>query len=414
MRLNILFITLDFPYPLNAGGNVAIFYRIKELSKRGHNIFLFSASPSTINKETIKSLKKYCRYIKVYTPRKTEVLFNLFRFPLLPISGIRRYSKKMQRDINAFLISQKIDILFIEHSIMAIYLPKDHLKTIKSILVLHALGYKSLFRLAKELPIFSIKKLIYYIESLKMKRFEYNIFKLNKFDEFWFYSIDDINDILRKTRKSIKNKIKLIPIGTEPKIDFQVKQKIFPGVSLTDKVILTIGCMDSPINEDYVRWFVKDIFPKIKKNVPKAKFCIIGKNSKNKLKDIVSKDIIVVGEVSDLKPYLNRCDLYVVPVRTGAGLRVKLLDGFSARKIIITTPIGIEAIKDIKPNIHLLLAKNEEEFANKAIDVLKNPRKYNYIAENGFKFFKENFSVETVGAVIENNLISIVQSERLK
>jgi len=407
MKLKILYVNLDFSYPLKSGGNVALFYRISELSKKGHQIYLFLATRANVGETSINELKKYCKNVKVYKVGKLELILNLLVFPLMPIRTIRRFSRRMHKDIRDFLSSTKIDVFLVEPSNMAVYFREEYsdtVKSYKSVIVFQELVYKSLLREARYLP-FSLKKLIFYIESFKTKRFEYNVFKSNMFDEFWFYSTDDIHDV--KKFPKLKDKIRFIPVGVELKKDSEIRAKEVPGVAQNDKMILIIGSMDNPSNEDAVRWFAKKIFPEIKCRVLNAKFCIIGKNSKHKLRDIVSKDIIIIGEVPDIKPYLNRCDLYAVPQRGGAGVRVKLLDGLSAKKIVITTPIGVEAIKDIKPDIHFLLARNEEEFANKTVEVLEKPEKFEEIAENGFNFFKQLFSVEAAGNIVEEYLLNL-------
>lgn len=407
MSLNILCVTTDFPYPLRSGGDVALYYRIKELSKKGHHIYLFSTTRSTVKEESIQELKRYCNNVKIYEIGKSELLFNLFIFPLMPFRTIRRFSRKMQRDIKNFLNSNKIDIFLIEHSNMAVYFSKEHPKDIKSVLVFESLAHKSFFREAKHYPsFFSFKKLISYIESFKTRPFEYAIFKSNIFDEFWFYSTDDIQDVLTKFPK-LKDKIKFIPVGVELKIDSEIKTEEIQGLASNDKMILTIGSMDNPSNEDATRWFAGKIFPKIKSKIPNAKFCVVGTNSKYKLKDISSENIIVIGEVPDLRPYLNRCDLYVVPQRGGAGIRVKLLDGLSAKKVVIATPIGVEAMENIEPGVHFLLARDEKEFADKAVEVLKDPEKFEKIAENGFNFIKTFFSTEVVGNIVEEYLLNL-------
>lgn len=406
MKLNIGIVTKDCIYPLNAGGSVAVYYRIKELSKKGHNIYLFLATSLPIEENQIRELKKYCKEIKIYLVGKTNFLINLLKHPLFPYPLLKRFSKTLQNDIEAYISSNKINLLMIEYSILGVYFPKKRFEGVKNILVLAALSYKSLFRLFKTASFFPLKKIILYIEAYKIRRFEYKILKAKNIHEFWFYSVDDINDVVEKL-PDIKNKIKFIPIGVESKIDYQIKPNEIPGITPNTKMILNIGNMQSPINVDSAVWFARKIFPKVKCEIPNAKFCIIGKYSKQKLNNIASEDILLMGEVQNLIPYLSRCDLYVVPLRSGAGIRVKLLDGLSAKKIVLTTSIGVEAIEDIKPNIHFLLAKDEEEFANKSIDVLKNPEKYKEIAENGYNFFKENFSVEVVGNIVEKHLLRL-------
>ncbi len=407
MKLNILYITVDFPYPLNSGGSVSAYFRIRQMAKRGHNIFLFSSTTFPVQKESIDELKKYCKDIRIYQIGKGELIFNLLLFPVMPIRNIRRFSRKMKKDIAEILNSNKIDIVFFCHYQTASKLFDEYLKNIKCVMFIGDINYKNLLKVAKQSSFFSLKKLLFYTEAYKTKLIEEKVFNLPLIDEFWFASEDDIKDILSKF-PILKNKIRFMPTGMELKYPFEDKLEEIQDFSNNDKVILLVGSMNNLSSEDSARWFASEMFPRIKSKVPEAKLCIVGKNSKNKLSDISSEGVIIVGEVPDLKPYLKRCDLYVVPLRIGAGIRIKLLDGLSAKRVVITTPMGIEAINDIIPDFHLIVAKDENEFVNKSIEVLKNPEKYNKIAENGFNFFKEFFSEEAVGNLVEKNLINLV------
>jgi len=407
MALRLLWVVPDFPWPLNSGNSVAVYNRIKELNKKGHQIYLFSNTRSPVKQESIDAMKEYCEDVKVYQLGASELMRNLFFSPSMPFRIARRFCREMKRDISNSVTSSKIDVILIEHSINVVYFPKEHSKIVKSVVLFQSLTYKSFFREAKHYPsFFSPKKFISYIESFKTKPFEDNIFKSKMFDEYWFYSSDDINDVV-SMYPYLKDKIRFIPIGIE-KREYSGSEPIpIRGLTPADKMILLIGSMNNPSNEDSARWFAQKIFPKIKSKVPNAKFCVVGTNSSYKLKDIASEDVLIMGEAPDLRPYLHRCDLYVVPQRGGAGVKTKFVDGLSAKKIIVVTPMGVEAIENIEPNVHFLLARDEEEFANKSVEVLKNPQKFMEIAENGFDYFMNNFSVEAVGNLSESYLLDL-------
>lgn len=405
MNLNIVWITPDFPHPPTSGV-VGIYNRIKELSNRGHSIYLFAVSNIPVAKESISELRNYCKGIFTYKINTYETIYNLFTNPLIPLRTLKRFSKKVQKDINSFLRSNNINVLIIEHSVMGVYLPKYSHEPLKRVLMIHTIVHKAWLDSIKFLPFFSFKKLIFYIEAFKTKRLEHKIFNRDEFDEYWLNSKTEIQDIVINFPK-IKKKTKYIPLGLEPKVDLEVRSYEGLDISPTTKMILNIGSMDNPSNEDAARWFGKEIFPRIKYEVPEAKFYIVGKSSSHKLKDIVSEDVIVVGEVKDLKPYLNRCDLYVIPQRSGGGVRTKFIDGLSARRIIVSTTIGVEGVEGAEQGKNFLLAQNEDEFVKMAIDVLKSPKKYKETAENGFNIFTTFHTLKVMGDRLEEYLMNL-------
>jgi len=241
---------------------------------------------------------------------------------------------------------------------------------------------------------------MYGLESIKTKWHELRILREDLFDAYIFYSKSDRDEVERMF-PSLGNKLYFITVG----VDFEAFHRSMiieiPGVDQHNKVILFVGSMDHPGNEDAARWFAAHIFPQIARKVPSAKFLIVGRHAARKVGDLSSKDIIVVGDVPDTVPYLNRADLCVVPLRGGAGVRVKLLEALAARKIVISTRIGIEAL-DLHNNEHLLIAEDEEDFAQKAVDVLSRVEMYDRLAQAGYEAVKQKYSSERIGEEVES------------
>src|SRR5439155_354663 len=121
----------------------------------------------------------------------------------------------------------------------------------------------------------------------------------------------------------------------------------------------------------------------VQRKVPGARFVVVGRGANRKLRDLAREDIIIVSDVPDLTPYLHRCQVYVIPQRGGGGVKVKLLDGLSAGRIVVSTAVGTEAIDDLRPGQHYLLAGNADEFARSVVAVLEDPVRFQDVAENG-------------------------------
>ena len=407
MTLRIAWVAPDFPWPLNSGNSVAIFNRIKELSAKGHQIYLFSTTRCVVDDESIDVLKAHCKSVRTYRLGTQELIRNLLFSPLMPFRTARRFSREMKQDICTCLLSRQLDVLLIEHSAMAAYLPANHSAPVKTVILFQSLAHKSFLNEATYYPArFSYKRLASYVESLKTKFFENHIFKSNICDEYWFYSAADMSDVLAEY-PHLEHQIRFIPIGVETREDLNSESPPIRNLSPIDKMILLVGSMNNPSNEDAARFFARRILPRIREKVPRAKFCVVGTNALRKLKDIASPHILIIGEVADLRPYLRRCDLYVVPQRGGGGVKTKLVDGLSAKRIVVATPAGVEAMADIKPDFHFLLAGDQEEFSEKSIQALNNPAKFAEIAENGLRYFKGRFSVEVAGEVAESYLLRL-------
>src|SRR5438105_6600906 len=98
-----------------------------------------------------------------------------------------------------------------------------------------------------------------------------------------------------------------------------------------------------PSNADGVRWFMPDVFPRVRSLAPAASMTIIGPRPPRDLALLANGDSIrVTGYVPDLAPYLSGAALMVVPVRAGSGMRVRILEALARGVPVVTTSMGAE------------------------------------------------------------------------
>jgi glycosyltransferase involved in cell wall biosynthesis len=137
--------------------------------------------------------------------------------------------------------------------------------------------------------------------------------------------------------------------------------------------VTTLGTMSWPPNADAVRYFIESIYPRIKSELPEARFTVIGANPPPEIRSLASRDssIEVTGYVDDIRAALDGTGAFVVPLRIGSGIRVKILDAMAMGLPIVTTSIGCEGIELI-PGEHALVADNPAHFAESVIRLLRD------------------------------------------
>jgi glycosyltransferase involved in cell wall biosynthesis len=107
------------------------------------------------------------------------------------------------------------------------------------------------------------------------------------------------------------------------------------------------------------------------------------------------------GYVENMAAHLFREDIYLCPLRVGAGVRFKLLEAFAAGMATVSTTLGYEGIPCI-PGEHLLVADTEREFADAIRFLLDRPDEKERIGDNAREFAVENYSVEAAGQLLES------------
>ena len=123
-----------------------------------------------------------------------------------------------------------------------------------------------------------------------------------------------------------------------------------------------LASMDWHPNQEAVNWFLDKVWNEIQANFPLSKLYLAGRGMTKKLKNLDMNNVEIVGEVHSAKDFIVEHDIMIVPLLSGSGMRVKLIEGMALGKTIITTSIGAEGI-DAENNKHLIIADTPEEFA---------------------------------------------------
>jgi polysaccharide biosynthesis protein PslH len=131
------------------------------------------------------------------------------------------------------------------------------------------------------------------------------------------------------------------------------------------------GAMDWPPNQDAVAWFARDILPLIRRDYPGAVTWIVGRNPPSSVRALerAHPDLRITGAVDDIRPYLNRAPVYIVPMRSGSGTRLKVFEAMASGKAIVSTAIGAEGLP-VEHEKNILLAETPEDFARECVRLL--------------------------------------------
>ena len=237
-----------------------------------------------------------------------------------------------------------------------------------------------------------ISKTYWYLNYLKIQRYE-KIY--NNFDSCILVNKKD-KEILEKT---IKTKLDVISNGVDTKFFKNNTEK-------TEPKIVFLGDMSTPPNNDAVKYFVEEIYPKVlnEKEIP---FCIVGRNPSEYIENLKNKNISVTGSVDDVRKYLNKGTIFVTPMVSGTGIKNKILEAMSMNLPVVSTSTGINGIDAIN-NKEYLLADNPDIFATQVIKLAENPELYEFIGNNARKFVKENYSWEHAMNKMENIIKSLI------
>lgn len=160
------------------------------------------------------------------------------------------------------------------------------------------------------------------------------------------------------------------------------------------------GSMDWLPNEDAVLFFAEEILGQVKEHVPAVTVTVVGRNPSRRLLRGVSRypEINVVGSVPDIRPYVGRHALYVIPLRIGSGTRIKLYEAMAMGKAVVSTSIGAEGLP-VTSGEHLVLADGPADFAAAVVRLLTDRAARMRIEVAARDFVERNFSWESAASV---------------
>jgi polysaccharide biosynthesis protein PslH len=168
-----------------------------------------------------------------------------------------------------------------------------------------------------------------------------------------------------------------------------------------DPVILHLGTMFWPPNVEGVLWFAEAVLPQVLAELPEARFVVAGKDPPASVRALAKAEsplqgrVEVTGYVADPTPLLSQSGVFVVPLKAGGGMRVKVIDAWQWGIPIVSTTLGAEGI-DTRPGENILLADEPEAFAAAVVRLLTDRELARRLRQNGRRWVEERYNWRTV------------------
>lgn len=392
--------------PTDNGHRVVYCNRVIGLASLGHRIYLCAFVDNDLEFSYRDALLKYCEDVSLFRREKGGKV--RLQSILLPVHIAKRHSKEFQEEVDRYLREKNIDVLLIDSINMAQYQPNRIGAHVLTVLGVHNIDHILLLRsaLIQRNP---MKKLFLLNEALKTLVYERRIYKNNTFDLFSFISRTEWDNIMKKcpAAKTIYS-----PIGVYDNAcssDEQVAD------SKPTKTLMFVGNMSYFSNVESISWFVHRVYPYVLEHAENVRLCIVGKQPGKEIYELANAyhNIEIIGDVPSTIPLLSLADIVIAPMVSGAGVKVKILEALSARRIVVTTRLGVEGT-DLLDGKHLLVVEDFDErgFASKCVEILRNKDRFQCIAENGYNYVIRNYSWEKVVRDFNDDILTALKVKR--
>lgn len=183
-----------------------------------------------------------------------------------------------------------------------------------------------------------------------------------------------------------------VPNGSSQVPDADADRRSLRGGAPT---MTFVGALDYEPNTDAVLWFIDAVLPKVRSRLPQAKFRVVGRGADALGLAHSPPGVEIVGEVADLCPELDAADVSVVPIRLGAGTRLKVIEAMANHIPMVTTSVGCEGIA-LSDGVHALIADDPRTFADACLRVLASGDLRQRLADQAAELFASGYRWDSV------------------
>ena len=378
--MNILLLCNKSPYPPSEGGPMAMNSVITGLLEAGHTVkvLAFNSNKYHVDVDSIPEdyrQKTRIEFIDINLKLKLKEAFkNLFSDESYHVK--RFISEEFKERLIHVLKNEQFDVVQLEMIYMAPYIEtiREHSKA-TIVLRAHNVEHKIWDRMAKKTVFFAKR---WYINHLvrTLRRYEMSI--LDKVDGIAAITITDAAYFRRVTATPVID----LPFG----VDIDKFQPVFEvGDTPT---FYHIGSMNWMPNEEGIKWFLKNVWDDVTKRIPEAKLYLAGRNMPRWLRKTKKKNVFIVGEVPDAHAFVNEHNVAIVPLFSGSGMRIKIIESMALGKTVITTLVGAEGIQYSEFE-DIIIADNEPKMVENICRLYQHPEEAEAIGLNARRLVEE-------------------------
>ena len=382
--MRILQLSNKVPWPPTDGGAIATLTLSKGFFLLGNQVRILAMNTEkhhTLPDEIPEHLAAQIQFSLVDVPARINfkgVVRNLF-FSDLPYIASRFISEDFSLEIIRILNEEEFDVIQLEGLYLCPYIPlirrhSNALIAYRAHNIEHEIWDRSK-RLSQ-----GFRRIYLALLARRLKAFELSY--LNLYDVLVSITERDglILDKLGNTKPRITSQTGIDLSSLVP----TAKELEFPS-------LFHIGSLEWGPNQEGLLWFMQECWPSIHQKYPELKFYVAGRNAPHWLESkLKMAGAVFLGEIKDAYKFMNSKAIMMVPLRSGSGMRIKIVEGLALGKAIVSTTVGVEGIA-ASDRENILIANEPKEFLNAVSELIENRELYNEICKNAVQFICEKF-----------------------
>jgi sugar transferase (PEP-CTERM/EpsH1 system associated) len=392
--MKILWVKSDLLHPTTKGGHIRTLEMLKRIHQRHQVHYVaFENDPAG---EGVRRSPEYCAQaysVPHHAPSRTSPLFaaQLAQglFSRYPVAILRYRSSAMARLLADLIARERFD------SIVCDFItPAPNLPDLSAAVVFQHNVETMIWRRHAETAAGAAQRWYFGLQARRMFDFEREVCRAAR-------HIVAVSQEDARLMREMFGVERVTAIATGVDVDH-----FTPPPGERDAAHLAfVGSMDWLPNIDGVRFFCERVLPLIRRRRPDCALSIVGRSPTREIRALGERDplIRVTGTVDDVRPYLWKAAVSIVPLRIGGGTRMKIYEAMAARAAVVSTAIGAEGL-DIHPPRDIRIADEPEAFAAACLDLLADPAARDRQADAAWRHVAGNFGWDRIARQFEQIL----------
>ncbi len=416
------------PYPPRSGGAIRIYHLLQGLARQ-HEVWLLTFTPNIQATHELELLHQVCRVVTVDEVPQRSLLqrgITTLTSPL-PDMALRNASPAYVQAVQQLLQQHHFDVVQVESIEMAGYrklamtmgagaaaLPNIPLWILDEFNAEYVLQWRAAmtdFAYLRawltcllppaRLPIRLLVGAPYsLVQSLKLAAYERSL--LRTYDHVVVVSEDDRQALLRLQRKAT---LSIIPNGVDTQyfappthdLGYSPTSPYPTDTASPNATLVFTGTLDFRPNIDAITWFVQQVLPIITTHRSDVQVIVVGRRPTPAVQALHTGDRVqIIGEVDDVRPMMASAAVYIVPMRMGGGIRLKLLEALAMERGVVSTTMGAEGVPELRHGSHLLLADTPRSFAAAVLLLLNTPAYRQQLGEAGGALVRDYYDWQAI------------------
>ena len=379
------------PYPPVDGGTMAMNSITQGLLRAGCEVRVLTVEtdkhPARLD-QLPEDYRQATRPEAVYIDLSVKALPAAFAMLCGESYHVKRYvSRDFAQRLAAILQEEQFDVVHVESIFLSPYVPLIRkYSQAKVILRAHNVEHLIWKHVAQSTRSYFKR---WYLKHLSLTLRAYELEHLNDYDGIVCITQGDA-DYFRNN--GCRRPIVAIPFGVESG-QWSVASGQCQGEANSELALYHLGAMDWMPNQESITWLLDNVWPVVHREVPQAHLYLAGRKMPERLMQAAIDGVTVVGEVDDAMQFIAGKQINVVPLLSGSGIRVKIIEAMSIGKAVVTPTVGARGI-DYTDGENLLIANTPTEFARQIKRLYDDPDYCRRVGEAASRLVAEQYDVE--------------------